>query len=122
MPLSEESQQYYLFRGPDGVQYVFRKLPQGSNLSPKEFCEWASVLFQSEIFYSIISMYVDDLLIASKGDDFEHLKDLEKVFARFLEYDAKLGIKKCKFFVENFELLGFSVSSQGISPLANKLD
>ena len=67
--LTEESQQYYSFSGPDGVQYVYRKLPQGSNVSPKAFCQWASILFQSEIFHSIISMYIDDLVVASKRDE-----------------------------------------------------
>ncbi|KAK2702488.1 hypothetical protein QYM36_018900, partial [Artemia franciscana] len=35
VPLAEESQQYYSFSGPDGVQYVYRKLPQAADMAER---------------------------------------------------------------------------------------
>ena len=120
--LHKDSQKYFAFNSPEGKMYTFTKCPQGSNISPRAFCQWASILFDTETFGNIVTLYIDDICVASRGDDNEHLADLEKVFERLLQNNVKLGMNKCQFFTERLELLGHEVTPAGIAPLKNKLD
>ena len=72
-----------------------------------------------------VFVFIDDILIVTKGTKQEHLdkvreilKDFKKVFD-----DAELQLKagKCKFAKQNFEWLGFKTTSSGISPINSKV-
>lgn len=65
--------------------------------------------------------YLDDLLVASKDED-SHLKDLEVVFQRLHKFGVKLNVQKCVFGVKKVPFLGHLVSSDGISPLPERVD
>ena len=64
--------------------------------------------------------YIDDLLLASKNEQ-QHKIDLEAVLHRLNEYNLKLNVHKCQFFVDSLEFLGHKVSSKGLEPLPSKV-
>ncbi|KRY16294.1 Transposon Ty3-G Gag-Pol polyprotein [Trichinella patagoniensis] len=66
-------------------------------------------------------VYLDDVLVASRSKE-EHEKHLANLFRRFEKYGVKLNPAKCVFFAPDLEFLGFKVCSQGIKPLAEKVE
>ena len=56
---------------------------------------------------------VDDLVIFS-GNEEEHLKHLENVFAILKEYGLRLRFKNCSFMQSSVELLGNKVDKYGV--------
>ncbi|KRX25652.1 Retrovirus-related Pol polyprotein from transposon opus [Trichinella nelsoni] len=66
-------------------------------------------------------VYLDDVLVASRRKE-EHEKHLANLFRRFEKYGVKLNPAKCVFFASDLEFLGFKVCSQGIKPLAEKVE
>ncbi|GBN80217.1 Transposon Ty3-I Gag-Pol polyprotein [Araneus ventricosus] len=64
--------------------------------------------------------YVDDLLIASVDQE-SHKSDLDLVFTKLSEHGIVVNPQKCVFGQSELKLLGFLVSSQGISPLPEKV-
>ncbi|XP_003366955.1 conserved hypothetical protein, partial [Trichinella spiralis] len=66
-------------------------------------------------------VYLDDVLVASRSKE-EHEKHLATLFHWFEKYGVKLNPAKCVFFAPDLEFLGFKVCSQGIKPLAEKVE
>ncbi|GFT32760.1 transposon Tf2-6 polyprotein [Trichonephila clavipes] len=64
--------------------------------------------------------YVDDLLIAS-ADHESHKRDLDLVFSKLGEHGIIINPQKCVFGQSELKCLGFLVSSNGISPLPEKI-
>ena len=65
--------------------------------------------------------YLDDIIIFSKNE-LQHLEHLETVFSRLREAGLKMKHSKCDFFKKEIHYLGHLISTEGISPLPNKLD
>ncbi|KRY60903.1 Transposon Ty3-G Gag-Pol polyprotein [Trichinella britovi] len=64
-------------------------------------------------------VYLDDVLVASRSKE-EHEKHLANLFRRTAS--KMLNPAKCVFFAPDLEFLGFKVCSQGIKPLAEKVE
>ena len=65
--------------------------------------------------------YLDDIIIFSKNE-LQHLEHLETVFSHLREARLKMKRSKCDFFKKEIHYLGHLISTEGISPLPNKLD
>ena len=65
--------------------------------------------------------YLDDIIIFSKKE-LQHLEHLETVFSCLKEAGLKMKRSKCDFFKKEIHYLGHLISTEGISPLPNKLD
>ena len=65
--------------------------------------------------------YLDDIIIFSKNE-LQHLEHLETVFSHLREAGLKMKRSKCDFFKKEIHYLGHLISTEGISPLPNKLD
>ena len=65
--------------------------------------------------------YLDDIIIFSKNK-LQHLEHLETVFSHLREAGLKMKRSKCDFFKKEIHYLGHLISTEGISPLPNKLD
>lgn len=63
--------------------------------------------------------YLDDVLIYSENKD-QHLEHLRILFGRLKDYGVLINTSKCHFGQPKITFLGFSVSSEGISPLESK--
>lgn len=67
-----------------------------------------------------IFVYIDDILIASKSKE-EHTVHLHEVFKRLAKHDIKVKYSKCVFGVQSIEFLSHTISDQGITPSAEKV-
>ena len=65
--------------------------------------------------------YLDDIIIFSKNES-QHLEHLETFFSHLREAGLKMKWSKCDFFKSEICYLGHLISTEGISPLPNKLD
>uniref|UniRef100_A0AAF5I381 RNA-directed DNA polymerase n=1 Tax=Strongyloides stercoralis TaxID=6248 RepID=A0AAF5I381_STRER len=94
--------------------FQFTRLVQGGKNS--------SALFQKamdEIFLPLkphIQIYIDDILLISKGGKNEHEKLIHEFFNIANKYQLKIALEKSKFFATNVKFLGFDINPTGISP------
>ena len=99
--------------------YQFRVMPFGLCNAPRTFQRE-----MNRIFFPLIGkclfVYIDDLIVFSESLE-DHLNDLGKVFEILKENGLKLNLEKCNFFKDKVELLGHTVSTEGISPLPSKI-
>ena len=66
-------------------------------------------------------VYLDDVLIFSKNPE-EHLKHIKTIFEKIRQHGLKLKLKKCAFFKEETEYLGFVISKDGVKPDPKKVE
>ncbi|GFV29667.1 hypothetical protein TNCV_330331 [Trichonephila clavipes] len=65
--------------------------------------------------------FIDDILIASQNIQ-EHTTNLRALFERLDYYGLTIKPSKCTFGVDSLKFLGFQVSSEGISPLPDRVN
>jgi hypothetical protein len=59
-------------------------------------------------------VYLDDILIYSDTRE-QHVRDLREVLKRLRKFALYTSFKKCKFFTDTVEFLGYTVSVVGVS-------
>jgi len=100
--------------------YQFRVMPFGLCNAPGTFQRE-----MNRIFFPLIGkcmfIYIDDLIIFSPTFE-QHIEDLKKVFDILKDNGLKINLDKCDFFKESVELLGHTVSIEGISPINKKIE
>jgi len=98
--------------------YQFKVMPFGLCNAPGTFQRE-----MNRIFFPLIGkcmfIYIDDLIIFSSSLN-DHIVDLTKVFETIKTNGLKINLEKCHFFKESVELLGHTVSINGISPIPGK--
>ncbi|XP_023314763.1 uncharacterized protein LOC111693661 [Trichogramma pretiosum] len=65
-------------------------------------------------------VYIDDILVYSRSKE-EHKQHLRQLFARLHEYGLVLNADKCKFGLDSVQFLGYTVSTDGIRPPAERI-
>ncbi len=116
--LSKRSQRYCTIVLPWG-KYVYLRLPMGLSCSPDIYQEKISSIF---IDIPEVVVYIDDILIISKGTFLDHLKLLDEVLGRLVRNNLKIHLDKSKFFAYEAEFLGFVLSREGIKPQTKKIE
>ena len=100
--------------------YQFRVMPFGLCNAPATFQRE-----MNRIFFPLIGVcmfiYIDDLVIFSNSLE-EHIKDIIKVFEIISVNRLKVNLEKCNFFKKKVELLGHTLSVEGISPIMSKVN
>lgn len=71
-------------------------------------------------YESTLFCYIDDVIIASKND-VTHREHLKKVFERFQSIGLTINLSKSSFGLSEVDFLGYKVTSNGISPLPDKV-
>ena len=66
--------------------------------------------------------YIDDLLVLTTGDFFEHLENLEEVLSRLSECGLKVNAVKSFFGRTELEYLGYWITQNGVKPLSKKVE
>ncbi len=61
-----------------------------------------------------MSVYLDDILICTKGEGKEHIEAVQQVLEHFWKYSLYAKLKKCRFYQEKMRFLGYIVFYQGI--------
>ena len=100
------------------AKYEYLRLPMGLCNSPDIFQEQMSELMYG---FDFIRVYLDDLLVISKGDYIDHLSKLEKVFSRLAEAGLRINGKKSFFLQPELEYLGYLINQNGIQPVPKKV-
>ena len=75
----------------------------------------------SDLKLSCVLVYLDNINVFSRTF-LDHLNHLEEVFKRLCHSGLKLKARKCQFFKDNLEFLGFNISRSGIFPVPAKID
>jgi hypothetical protein len=99
-------------------KYEYQKLPMGLCNSPDIFQEKMNELFYG---FEDVRAYIDDLLCTTSGSYSDHLQLLDKVFAKLRRTGLKVNAKKSSFAKGELEYLGYWITRDGISPLADKV-
>ena len=68
-----------------------------------------------------VFVYIDDILIVTKGTKHDHINKVREVMKKLDEANLQLKAEKCVIAKTNTEWLGNKLSRTGISPLIPKL-
>ena len=107
--LHEESKKYLVINTSKGLK-EYTRMPYGIKL--------ATGIFQRHIIQALSGIErtvvkIDDILVSGISDD-DHLNNLNKVFKILEEMGATINIKKCSFFAQQVEYVGFIIDKNGI--------
>ena len=113
--LGKSSRAKTAFVTPFG-KYKFLMVPFGLAQAP-------AYLLMNKVLHGLdfAMTYLGDIIIFSKNE-FQHLEHLKTVFSHLREAGLKMKHSKCDFFKKEIHYLGLLISTEGISPLPNKLD
>ena len=64
--------------------------------------------------------FIDDILIASKGNKIEHIALVEKILKKLDVSNVALKLRKCEIAKTECEWLGYRIGENGIAPLVRK--
>lgn len=115
--LDEKSKEKTAFACHKGL-FQFNRMPFGLSNAPAVFQELMNIVLQGKEDFSIA--YLDDILIFSETAE-KHLEHIQEVFDRLRKHGLKLKLKKCSFFQEQTEYLGFIINEKGVKPDPKKV-
>lgn len=98
--------------------FEFLKMPFGLRNAAQTFQRFIDGVCRGLDF---VFVYIDDVCVFSKSEE-EHLTHLNILFERFKQYGVKINPAKCVFGASEIDFLGHHVTSNGISPLPDKVD
>jgi hypothetical protein len=120
LKLSPDSTKYTSFVTPFG-QFEYQRLPFGFCNSPSIFMRYLNTIFRDLIDASKICVFLDDILIPSETVE-DNLTILDIVLKRLKQNKLRLRTDKCHFLMTTINYLGYTVSSEGISPCQEHID
>ena len=107
------------FSTPFG-HFQYRTMPFGLTNAPATFQRLMNRIFGPKLGKDLLA-YLDDIVIFSQ--DFEsHLASLDEVLSLLEEAGLKCQPAKCQVFRKSLVYLGHTISPEGLSPEARKLD
>ena len=117
VPLSHDSQRLCTIILPWGI-YCYLVLPMGLCTAPDVFQGRMSTIFGDLPF---VIIYLDDILVITKGSFHDHLNALQQVMERLRKNNLQVHADKSSFCSLETEYLGFKLTQQGIFPQDNKV-
>jgi len=101
---------------PWGI-YQYRVLPMGICNAPDIF---QSIMMRLLGDLQYAQVYMDDILIASKGSYSDHMAKLKEILKRLENAGFRANLRKCFFATDRVEYLGYEISREGIHPQPKK--
>jgi hypothetical protein len=98
-------------------KYSYKRLPMGFGGSADIFQAQIMDLMASLEF---LQVYMDDLLIITRGILDEHLQKMETVLIRLHDTRLKVNAAKSSFYAHEFEYLGYKLTREEIKPQPKK--
>lgn len=98
--------------------FRWNRLPFGVSCAPSLFQET-----MDKVLFGIkgVLCYLDDILIG--GVDLNDCKEkVNQVMDRLNKYNVRVNERKCKFFLDKINFLGFEISGVGIHPYKEKVE
>lgn len=117
--LKESDRQKTAFNINNG-KYEFRRLPFGLKNAPSIFQRAIDDVLR-DFIGKFCHVYIDDIIIFSV-DEQSHLSHIEQVLRKLHDAGMRVSQEKSKFFKEEVEFLGFTVSSSGIKTNPSKVE
>jgi len=108
------------FITPFGL-YEFLVMPFGLGWAPGTFQRLMNRVLQ-DFLGEFVAVYLDDIIIYSKGSFENHLDHLKQVFNALQQSFLKIKLKKCHFCLPNIKFLGHVVGRNGILPNPDKIE
>ena len=99
--------------------FQFTVMPFGLTNAPAIFMLLMQTVLQGMENFSIA--YLDDIIIFSKSEE-EHLEHIQRVFDRLIQHSLKIKLKKCSFFQQSTNYLGFIITPEGVKPNPEKVE
>ena len=106
VPIAEEDKDKTTFTSHMGT-YRYLRMPFGLRNAPSTF-QRALDIALSGVRWRICLVYIDDVIVFSQNRE-EHLEHLDTVLSLLKEAGIKLKLKKCFFFKDEVEYLGFRI-------------
>ena len=117
IPIKEKDRHKTAFRTETGV-YHFLVMPFGLKNAPATFTRFMSESFAG--LRDLMKVYMDDVLVHSRSVT-NHPKHLRKIFRTCRDNGIKLRLSKCEFLKEEVRMLGYIVTSRGITKNHDKI-
>jgi hypothetical protein len=108
------------FRTEFGL-WEFLVMPFGLSYTPGTFQRLMNRVLQ-DFLGDFVAVYLDDVIIYTKGTFENHLDHLQQVFNKIREANLKIKLKKCFFCSLNIGFLGHVVGRDGIRPDPAKIE
>ena len=119
IPMAENSIPVTAFTTHVGL-FEFLRMPFGLTNAPAIFQRTMNQVLSGLIGRCCMA-YIDDVVIWSRSVE-EHAQHLRLVFERLRKAGLQLKPSKCHFGLSKIELLGHSVSADGIAPLPQRVE
>src|SRR6185369_7042557 len=99
--------------------YLYTRMPFGLCNGPATYQKCMDSILNG-LLYKNVTNYIDDTLVFSPTFE-QHLLDLKEVLTRIASVGLTLNIKKCKFALQQVEILGHELSAQGLHPQKERI-
>ena len=117
--MQEEDIEKTAFITANGL-YEFMVMPFGLNNAPGTFQRLMNWVLQ-DYLGKFVAVYIDDVIIFTKGTLEQHLDHLKQVLQTLRESILKIKLKKCQFCLPSLSFLGHVVGRGGIQPDPEKI-
>jgi len=97
---------------------MYTKMPMGLSISADIFQREMTKLMEG---LDYVLVYIDDLLVITKGDFDDHLEKLREVLLRLREKGIKLNALKTFFAAHEVDYLGYVINWDGFRPQEDKV-
>ena len=111
--LDEDAQRKSAFATRSG-QYMWKVMPFGLVNAPATFQHLMDVVLAG-LTPELALVYVDDVIIFTKGDFNDHLLAVDRVLGALQKAGLQLALNKCQFGCQRLVYLGHIVSKEGIA-------
>uniref|UniRef100_A0A0N5C7W4 RNA-directed DNA polymerase n=1 Tax=Strongyloides papillosus TaxID=174720 RepID=A0A0N5C7W4_STREA len=113
IPVTEQSSKFLGFKGPNNKTYRFVVLPFGIKHATAIGQRIIDLVLQ-DLPYAFA--YVDDVLIATKGDLKLHYEHICRTMEKLREFNLKINGEKSVYAAKTIDYLGFTFSERGMEP------
>lgn len=102
-------------------QYEYIKMPFGLKNSPANFSRYINLIFRELIEQNKMCIYADDICIATQTFE-ENLEILIEIFDLLVSNHLELNLKKCSFFKNAIQFLGYRITENCITPASHNVE
>ncbi|KAJ0391696.1 hypothetical protein P43SY_010532 [Pythium insidiosum] len=114
IPVAPEDRDKTAFATRQGL-FRFRRMPFGLSNAPGTFQRLMDCVLRG-LSWICCLVYLDDIIVYSRGPVERHLVKLAAVLARLEDAGLTIKLKKCVFAAPKIEYLGHELSEEGVRP------
>jgi hypothetical protein len=101
--------------------FRFKRMPFGLSNAPGTFQRLMDCVLRGLLWVCCL-VYLDDIVIFTKGSMDRHVVELAAVLARLEDHGLSVKLKKCTFAAKRLEYLGHELSPEGVRPVQRLMD